>query len=68
MPGQLVSLKTHRLSFPPMSHEDSFGFLDPADVVRGCHIIPAFAAKRRYAGGQGLSCCTKDSGTGEATM
>jgi hypothetical protein len=45
-----------------MAHEDAFGFLDPADVLRGCHIIPAFAAKKRYADGKGLSRCAGDSG------
>jgi hypothetical protein len=28
-----------RVSFPPMAHPDSFGFLDPGDVLQGCHII-----------------------------
>ena len=29
-----------QLSFPPMAGEDAFGFVDPADVLCGCHIIP----------------------------
>ncbi|KAI0057935.1 hypothetical protein BV25DRAFT_1872245 [Artomyces pyxidatus] len=29
--------------FPPTNNEESFGFLDPDDVIRCCHIIPAFA-------------------------
>ena len=49
-----------RLHFPPMAREDAFGFLDPADVIRGCHIIPAFAANKRYADGKGLSRCAMD--------
>ncbi|KAG1738145.1 uncharacterized protein EDB91DRAFT_1054736 [Suillus paluster] len=32
--------------FPPMADEHSFDFLDPTDVLRGCHIIPSFAGKR----------------------
>lgn len=51
-----------QISFPPMASEDAFGFLDPADVVRGCHIIPAFAKKKCYIDGQGLSRCAMDSG------
>jgi hypothetical protein len=29
--------------FPPMHHNSSFGFVDPRDILRGCHILPAFA-------------------------
>ena len=29
--------------FLPMADSDAFGFVDPADVLRGCHVIPAFA-------------------------
>ncbi|KAL4065131.1 hypothetical protein J3A83DRAFT_4099512 [Scleroderma citrinum] len=29
--------------FLPMANEDAFGFIDPADVLWGCHIIPSFA-------------------------
>jgi hypothetical protein len=60
--GSWTSSKLDRLRFPPMAHEDAFGFLDPADVMRGCHIIPAFATKTRYADGKGLSRCAGDSG------
>jgi hypothetical protein len=62
VPGSWSRSRLDHLSFPPMSHEESFGFLDPADVVRGCHIIPAFAAKKRYADERGLSHCAKDTG------
>ena len=31
------------LHFPPLLHQDnSFGFVDPEVVLRGCHILPAF--------------------------
>jgi hypothetical protein len=33
----------HILSFPPLNEEHAFGFLDPADVVRSCHVIPRFS-------------------------
>ncbi|KAI0313524.1 hypothetical protein OF83DRAFT_1175591 [Amylostereum chailletii] len=29
--------------YPPVTHPDAFGFMDPADVLRGCHLMPAFA-------------------------
>jgi len=61
-PAGWAHSKLDRLRFPSMAHDDAFGFLDPADVVRGCHIIPAFAAKKRYADGKGLSSCAMDSG------
>lgn len=48
------------LRFPPLNREDSFGFLDPVDVLRECHIIPAFAKGPRHADGMGLSRCAKD--------
>ncbi|KAH9903187.1 hypothetical protein C8Q73DRAFT_742354 [Cubamyces lactineus] len=36
-----------RVTFiPPQCNADQFAFLDPADVVRGAHIIPAFAHGR----------------------
>lgn len=50
-----------RIRFPPMADSGSFGFLDPADVVRAAHIVPAFAAKRRHDDRTGLSRCAKDS-------
>jgi hypothetical protein len=56
--------KLHRLLFPPMSTDHAFGFVNPADVLRSCHIIPAFAKGRRYADtGRpgGLSGCAGDS-------
>jgi hypothetical protein len=33
--------------FPPLHENDSFGFVDPNDVLRGCHILPAFAKGKR---------------------
>ncbi|KAG1823887.1 uncharacterized protein BJ212DRAFT_1444804 [Suillus subaureus] len=46
--------------FPPMADEHSFDFLDLADVLRGCHIIPSFTSKRRCPDGSGLSACAGD--------
>lgn len=47
--------------FPPMADDDSFGFLDPADVVRGCHIIPLFSKGEVHPDGVGMSLSAKDS-------
>lgn len=35
--------RMHRLQLMPASENNACGFLDPGDVIRGCHIIPAFA-------------------------
>ena len=43
------------LSFPSVEGAHSFGFLDPADVIRACHIIPTFSSGRRFADGIGSS-------------
>ena len=35
--------RLHRLELLPPDSPEAFGFLDPDDVIRGCHLIPAFA-------------------------
>ena len=35
--------KLDSVCFPPMNKNYSFGFVDPKDVLCGCHILPAFA-------------------------
>ncbi|KAG1734767.1 hypothetical protein EDD22DRAFT_960020 [Suillus occidentalis] len=49
-----------RVNFPPVTNEHSFDFVDPADVLRGCHIIPHFARGKRHADGSGVSACVGD--------
>jgi hypothetical protein len=49
-----------RVCFPPMAEPDTFGFVDPDDVLRGCHIIPHFAQGLRHLDGQGVSHCAHD--------
>jgi len=48
-------MKLDSLRFPPMATERAFGFVDPADVLRGCHIIPSFAGGKARLDGVGLS-------------
>jgi len=43
-----------------MSGDGAFGFIDPKDVLRGCHIIPNFAKGKQQADGVGISHCAKD--------
>ncbi|KAG2081537.1 uncharacterized protein F5147DRAFT_749117 [Suillus discolor] len=35
-------------------------FLDPADILRGCHVIPSFASCREYPDGLGVSVSARD--------
>lgn len=49
------------LYFMPMADERAFGFVDPKDVLRGCHIIPTFSSGRVHLDGVGLSCCARDA-------
>jgi hypothetical protein len=42
--------RLHRLEFLPSDDDSAFGFLDPDEVIRASHIIPAF----RYGGTQDL--------------
>jgi hypothetical protein len=53
--------KLDRLQFVPWGEDDAFGFLDPSDVLRSCHIIPAFATGKRYVDRKGLSFVAHDS-------
>ncbi|KJA26033.1 hypothetical protein HYPSUDRAFT_105527, partial [Hypholoma sublateritium FD-334 SS-4] len=41
------SLRLDLLSFPPTTNDDAFGFLDPALVLRSCHLIPAFSCGKK---------------------
>jgi hypothetical protein len=38
--------RLHQIGFIPSSNPDAFGFLDPAQVIRGVHLIPRFAGGR----------------------
>jgi hypothetical protein len=49
------------VSFPPVAHQDSFGFVDPKDVLRGCHIIPRFRHGKVHSDGVSLSRCANDA-------
>ena len=56
-----VSNKLDHLQFPPMSLDDTFGFLGPTDVMRTAQIIPSFRAGKHHSSLSSLSLCTKDS-------
>jgi hypothetical protein len=50
-----------RLQFLPVVDDDAFGFLDPSDVLRSCHIVPAFSSGKVHVDERGLSFCAGDS-------
>ena len=43
------------VKFPPMAEADAFDFIDPADMLRCCHIIPTFADGQVWTGSQCLA-------------
>ena len=43
------------LVFLPVFRQGAFGFLDPSDVLQGCHIIPALAKGMTFSDGRGMS-------------
>lgn len=53
--------KLDKVSFPPITSEGAFGFVDPNDVLRGCHIIPVFSGGKKYQDGVGISHCARDA-------
>ncbi|EGO04992.1 hypothetical protein SERLA73DRAFT_45390 [Serpula lacrymans var. lacrymans S7.3] len=60
---ELQACEPHQLAtlhFVPMADNDVFGFVDPADVLRTCHLIPAFARGKSRPDGVGLSRCVQD--------
>jgi len=61
IPGSWAASTLDCVRFPPMASDNAFGFLDPADVIRSCHVVPRFARGERYIDGQGLSRCARDS-------
>lgn len=49
------------LSFPLIDTCEAFGFLDPANIVRACHIIPRLALGKKNEDGRGVSYHAKDA-------
>lgn len=60
-PAAWESRRLDRLSFPLVEDEGAFGFLDPADVIRACHILPRLALGKSHEDGRGVSKYAKDS-------
>ncbi|KAF8833337.1 hypothetical protein BDN67DRAFT_872147, partial [Paxillus ammoniavirescens] len=43
------------LRFVPITNKGSFGFIDPGDVLRACHLIPTFAHGKQPSDGIPIS-------------
>lgn len=56
-----LAQKLDRIQFSPMADDSAFGFIHPSDILRGCHIIPAFSQGKRHPDGMGLSRCAQDA-------
>lgn len=54
-PTRWSDLRLDSVAFPPMRDESAFGFVDPGDVLRGCHILPSFSSGRLHSDGIALS-------------
>ncbi|KIJ58045.1 hypothetical protein HYDPIDRAFT_34552 [Hydnomerulius pinastri MD-312] len=50
-----------KVKFVPMARSDTFGFVDPSDVLRCCHLIPAYAKGRLHPDGAEISRSARDS-------
>ena len=48
------------LRFVPMSQDDAYGFVDPASVLRSCHLIPVFSGGRMHPDGISVSQNARD--------
>ncbi|KAG6914252.1 hypothetical protein DXG01_001450 [Tephrocybe rancida] len=49
-----------QLQFLPISDRHAFGFLDPKEILRACHIVPRFRSGPRHTDEVGLSGLARD--------
>jgi hypothetical protein len=61
-PAGWTARRLDTLRFPPMENEDAFGFVDPGDVLRGCHLLPKFAQGKLHPDHVNMSKCAADGG------
>jgi hypothetical protein len=46
IPAGWKKKRLDRIHFPSLFDDDAFGFVDPRQVLRSCHLIPMFSQKR----------------------
>lgn len=49
------------LHFVPINGSGAFDFIDPAEILRGCHLVPAFAKGMVHPDGSMLSSVARDT-------
>ena len=54
--------KLDPLRFPPLSSQHAFGFVDPRNVLRGCHVVQGFKSGKLHSDGVPVSRCARDGG------
>lgn len=59
--GGWAARKLDRVKFMPIGSPDAFGFVDPTNILRSCHMVPVFARGKFHEDGKGLSSSTGDS-------
>jgi hypothetical protein len=60
-PARWADFRLDSVHFPPMANDNAFGFVDPRDVLRGCHIIPTFRHGQIHRDAISLSRCAEDA-------
>jgi hypothetical protein len=60
-PTRWADFRLDSVHFPPMANDNAFGFVDPMDVLRGCHIIPTFRHGQIHRDAISLSRCAEDA-------
>lgn len=58
---QWADYRLDNVHFPPITSDDAFGFVDPEDVLRACHIIPSFASGKVHRDAISISKLANDS-------
>lgn len=54
------SVTLNALWFVSMAEDDTFGFVDPADIVWSCHLIPAFTSGKLHPNRVAMSGIAQD--------
>ena len=52
---------SQQVHFPPIASDDAFGFVDPKEVLRACHIIASFASGKVHCDAISISKLANDS-------
>lgn len=58
---QYDAVELDKLRFLPITDENVFNFIDPADIMRACHLIPTFMHGKSHSDCTALSLIVRDS-------